>query len=250
MFQSATLLIMRGIAFALPLYAALAWLTPQAEAQNMLFLEARDLPGDCANAVNCLDRSTVALRNILTLTPTERATLLHTLNEVSTRRGLPDQMCTAPEPTPESLVPLLHSLPIADKSERLVDHPGVYFDASSIAEAGETAGFSETIIARLRAGGVRLLTEEARDATPGRPTLTLRFYARRESAGCIIPFSVSMALKEETVLVRNPALKVSGTIWSRSAREDLTNLHFTPMIALEEALTIFIEDWQTANPDG
>ena len=91
------------------------------------------------------------------------------------------------------------------------------------------------------------LTKEEMEMTPGRPTLTVNFSPRRESEGCIIPYSVSMAIKEEVVMVRDTTIKLSGNAWAGSVRENLANRNFTPTSALNEVLQKLEKDFTAAN---
>lgn len=220
---------------------------PPAWAQNRILLEIRDLPGQCRQANYCIDRSTLAMRNLLSLAPSERNSLLQTINQISTVRGLPEDVGDRPTLAPENMTPALHPLPLADPAAPLIGHPGVYFDPSSLDSEEATSTFSAMIVSQLTAAGVRLLTREQMEATPGRPTLSVHFSPRRESAGCIIPYAFSMKITEEMVMVRNPALKLTGSIWSRTARQNLANLNYTPANALNEVISALITDWQAAN---
>lgn len=233
------------LVFAILLWGATA---TQAKAQGWILLEARDVPDQCTRPVSCIDRSTLVMRNLLNMTSADRNVLLQTLNQMSTIRGLPEDLGNSAVIVPESMIPVLHPLPKAEQLAPLMGHPGVYFDPKSLDANEATAGFSGMIISQLSAAGVRFLSQEERENTPGRPTLSVRFSARTESAGCIIPFSVSMSITEETVMVRNPALKMSGAAWSRTVRQNLANLNYTPTNALNEAIVAFIKDWKAANP--
>ena len=91
------------------------------------------------------------------------------------------------------------------------------------------------------------LSKEEWQATPGRPQLKVRYSARKESEGCIIPFSVSISVIEEAVLVRDADLKVSATVWAKTVRQNLANRNYTIQSALREAVEQFNADWRSAN---
>ena len=217
-------------------------------AQNWVVIEARDILGQCQQPITCVGSSEFAMRSILNLGHDERNILLSTINSIATIRGLPEE--DAP-PTAQMSLPALsealHPLPKAEKLMPLVDHPGVYFDSTRLDEDETTADFSAQVRARLSAAGVRFLTEEEMEATPGRPTLVVSYAVRRESAGCIIPFGVSMSINEETAMVRNPAIKLAGRAWSKQQKENLANNNYTPIDALTEVLDAFVADWTEAN---
>lgn len=217
-------------------------------AQNWVVIEARDLPGECLQPLTCVAQSEFALRSILNLGHDERSIFLSTINSIATIRGLPEEDASPPVnmSLPE-LSAALHPLPKAEKLLPLVDHPGVYFDSTKLDETESTIDFSAQVRARLTEVGVRFLTKEEMEATPGRPTLVVSYAVRKESAGCIIPFGVSMSINEETAMVRNPTIKLSGRAWSRQQKENLANNNYTPTDALTEVLDAFVADWTEAN---
>lgn len=234
-----------GMAATLSLLSALPQMAP---AQHWLLIETRDLPGQCSRPLSCIDRSTLALRNLVAVSAGERDMLLRTLNGLSTIRGLPEETTNQSMILPETMIATLHPLPKAANLDALIGHPGVFFDPTTLDADEATAGFSAFVISQLTAAGVPLLSQDEMDNTPGRPQLSVRFSPRTESAGCIIPFSVSMAVSEETVMVRNPTLKTSGSAWSGLVKENLANRNYSPMSALQELVTAFVTDWKSANP--
>ena len=137
---------------------------------------------------------------------------------------------------------------MAEKLAPLVNHPGVHFDSTALDADPLTAGFAGHIRTSLSQAGVRFLSKEEMEATPGRPRLSIRFQPRSESEGCIMPFSVSLSVSEETVMARNPAIKLSGTAFAATAKENLANRNYSPESALHEVVTQFVESWQAANP--
>lgn len=211
-------------------------------------IEARLIPQDCGHPLSCLNRSRVTVRNIMSLTEQANWNLTHTLNSMATLRHIPDSAVQSIAPAANPAV--LHELPPAEKPSLLTNHPGVYFDSTRLDDGELTANFGEHIRSTLMAAGLKFLTEEERDATPGRPTLSVRFTERAESGGCVIPFAVSMSISEEAVLARNPNLKVTGTAWSGNQKENLANFNYTPMTALQELTEKLANDYRAANGKG
>lgn len=224
-------------------------ITSPVQAQNWLLLEAHDIPAHCAEPLACLDQGELILRNLIHMPAAERQVLLQALNSLSVIRGIPAEDGQAPVGLdPQDMIEILHPMPKADKLATLIDHPGVYFDSTRLDAGLQTAEFSNWIREELTKAGIPLLTEEERDATPGRPTLSVRYSPRSESAGCIIPFSISISITEETVMVRNPALKVTGTTWAKTARQNLANTNYSLNSALQEVISALVSDWKSQNP--
>lgn len=218
-------------------------------AQDWLLVEVRDIPAQCQQPLTCIDKGQLAIRNMLSVRRSDRNLLLDTLNRLAIIRGIPEDIVP-----PQSVMgaadmtPILQTLPMAETLAPLVNHPGVFFDSTDLDATAQTANFSLIVREALASAGVHLLTEQELEVTPGRPTLSVSFRPRTESAGCIIPFHVSMAISEETVLVRNPDIKMVNRVWSGIARENLANMNYTPLSSLLEVVDKFIQDWKTANP--
>ena len=231
----------------LTLFAVLGLSWPVA-AEDWVMVETRELPSSCADPMNCDDPSRLLFRNFLSLRNSEKSTFSQLLNSMSTIRGVPDDV-TLPA-CRKTVEKAAHPPPVATKPELLAGHPGVYFDSTRIDGMDIAAGFSGEVRERLAAAGVTFLTEEEWQATPGRPALSLNFSARKESAGCIIPFSVSLSIKEEVLLVRNTGLKTTTSIWAGSVRQNLTSTNYQPANALDDLVVKFLADWGKANPGG
>ncbi|KAJ56059.1 hypothetical protein ACMU_09885 [Actibacterium mucosum KCTC 23349] len=216
-----------------------------AQSKEWIYVEARTLPTGCSDPLSCLDQARPILRNLMRITKDERATLLRVVNTISSIRGITDADIQPNDVM--AMVPQLHKLPVADRLAPLVNHPGVYFDSSALDADPDLAGFSAFVRRELSAAGLTFLTKEQMEATPGRPTLTVRYSERRESAGCIIPYAISFAINEEYVMVRNPNLKKTTAIWSAATRENLAIAHFTAMDALKEGVEKLAADFRDAN---
>lgn len=220
---------------------------PAATAQDWLLIETRRVPNQCSQPVECIDRSVLLARNMAYLSHSDRDTVTQFLNQIATIRGIPDDMAMQSQLSVPQVIETLHPLPMSEKLAPLVAHPGAYFDPETLDGTEATAGFGTYVATELQRAGFRILTEAEMEVTPGRPKLRVRFSKRSESAGCIIPFSISMSISEEVAMVRNPALKLSANAWSKLVKENLANSNYTPRSALEEAVKAFVSDWQTAN---
>ena len=216
-----------------------------AQSKDWVYIEARALPPGCGDPLGCVRKARPVLRNLMRVTREERETLLRVVNQISMIRGISDQ--DLPETDFADVIPQLHNVDVADRLAPPVNHPGVYFDSAKLDADPKFVGFSAFVRKELTAAGLRFLTKEQMEATPGRPTLSIRYTERRESAGCIIPYAISFSVNEEYVMVRNPSLKKTTAIWSASARENLAIAHFTAMDALNEGVAKLAADFRTAN---
>lgn len=231
--------------FLISLMLAALVVRPVLANTQWIMIETRLIPQECRHPLLCLSRSRVTLRNIMTISDQASWQLTHTLNSMSALRQIPDSdvkvLATAPDLTQ------LHELSPAEKPSLLTNHPGVYFDSTRLDEEELTAGFGAHVRDTLSAAGMKFLTMEELDATPGRPTLSVRFSERAESGGCVIPFAVSMSISEETVMVRHPDLKVTGSSWSGTQKENLANFNYTPFVALKELTQKLADNYMVAN---
>lgn len=203
-------------------------------------MESRVLPEGCADTETCLEDSVLVMRNLVPFERSDIRKLLGFLNETALSRDIPHSHMAAVT-LPEAW-PYLHEVPMAERSQLLADHPGVYFDPVALDSGAETGAFSVYVMDELKKVGLKFLTAEEHALTPGRPTLTVRYSARKESAGCIIPWSVSVSIKEEVALIRDSNLKLSTTVWSGSSRQNLANTNLTIQDSLTDAIAKLVAD--------
>lgn len=221
----------------------------QAAAKDWVLVEGRLLPQTCADPLKCDARETeLMFRNLLSLSPSESDRFKVLLNSLATIRRVPDTI-TLPA-CHQTMTKKTHPEELATKFEMLAGHPGVFFDSTQIDGIDEAQGYSTVLREELAEAGVRFLTKAEWERTPGRPTLSLRYSVRRESAGCIIPFAISLNLQEEVLLLRDLRQKTKATVWSGSARQNLASTNATPRDALDEIIRKFLTDWSKANPKG
>jgi len=216
-------------------------------ARDLVMFEARLLPKSCEAPQLCLPQSQLILRNIAALQMGESAQIISFLNRIAAIRDVEvpwrDSLTTSVPVNRQDF----HRLELSEVQDLLKDHPGVYFDSGALDSVDDTRSFGTFIRTQMQGAGVRFLTEEELETVSGRPVLSVRYGVRRESAGCIIPFSIAMTLTEEVVLARNPDLKISTKIWSRTARQNLANRNYTLESALREVVDEFLKDWNSAN---
>lgn len=222
--------------------------TPQmALSETWLLVEVRAMPQGCSNPMRCLHKTTVLVRNFLSLTHADKQKFARRLNSMAVVRALPDSVMEKALGHTAEKEPDLHDLPVSPKAEIFRGHPGVYFDTTALDKDAEIAKFSAYVRKEFDRIGLRLLTEAERDATPGRPTLALRFQKHSESEGCIIPFAVSLSLTEEVIVARAPDVKIAVTVWSGRVAQNLANLHYTPESALRDMIDKLVADYQSVN---
>lgn len=230
------------IAFVIGLLPKLA----EANPVDWVMIETRLVPQTCSKPLECMPKSSLVLRNMAFLEPTETRELTLFLNRIATIRGISDVMIDSLNYSQAPLVERFHKVALSEKSAFLRHHPGVYFESTKLDETPETEAFSDYVRTNLLAAGVPLLSKEEHDKTPGRPKLTIRYSKHRESAGCIIPFSLTLSITEEVVLVRSPGLKTTTTIWSGTVRENLANRNYSLTSGIRELVDKFLEDWRAA----
>lgn len=231
------------------LVCLLAMFAKSAAAQDWLLVETHNIPGQCRHPVSCMNQADLLQRNILYVPIEEQLALLQFLNQISAIRGVESGPEGHASISYEDITAQLHTVPKGERLAALINHPGAYFDSEKLDANPATASFATYVRTHLTQAGFKFLTKEEMEETPGRPTLSIRFTPRTESAGCIIPFSLSMSISEETVMVRNPGVKTSGSAWAGSAKENLANANYTPESALKEVVEKFKKDWAEANPE-
>ncbi|MEL7026234.1 MAG: hypothetical protein AAGO57_03250 [Pseudomonadota bacterium] len=209
-------------------------------------IEVRAVSKACEELADCIGASRVMMRNVLDLNTAEQDQLGQVIETLSTADSIPDDV--AFEGHLPAATAYLHGLPMAEKTDALKNHPGVYFDSSKLDENNDIPGFSDFIRQEMDRIGLKLLTEEEMLATPGRPKMSVRYSGFRESGGCIIPFSVALSITEDVALVRDPSLKLSTAVWSGSVRQNLTSVAYAPDNALRELIEKFVVDYTGANP--
>lgn len=138
---------------------------------------------------------------------------------------------------------------ITDKITTLRGLNGVFVDFRAVRGprtftrdfGAEVHGYT---VKALQAAGIPLLTKEEVAVEPGHPTLTLRYSV--EVMGCK-PWSLSLSLKQTSVLTRDVSIMLEGTTWSSSARQSEEDVVFGALEALQKVVTAFTTDYAKAN---
>ncbi|CUJ09130.1 hypothetical protein [Cognatishimia activa] len=220
--------------------------TSSVSSQETIMIEARRLPSTCVDPLLCVPMSELVLRNIASFSNKESREVMSFINRISSVRGLTDERYDQLNSSKRAIADKYHPSEMSEKLLFLRQHPGFYFDTEVLDGANVTQSFGGYIKTQLQGAGVTFLTKQEWENTPGRPQIKVRYSDRRESEGCIIPFSVSLTISEEAVLVRDADLKVPAVIWSKTVRQNLANRNYTVQSALREAVEYFLEDWRAA----
>lgn len=138
---------------------------------------------------------------------------------------------------------------VADKITTLRGLNGVFVDFRAVRGPRTfTRDFGAEVhaftVKALQSAGIPLLTKQEADVEPGRPTLTLRYSV--EVVGCK-PWSLSLGLKQTSVLTRDLSIMLEGTTWSSSARQSEEDVDFGALEALQKIVTAFTTDYAKAN---
>lgn len=144
---------------------------------------------------------------------------------------------------PEALEP-------AAKLEVLRDLPGVYFDLTKLkAPEGFVGAFGKNLDVafrgRFKRAGIRLLTKEQVEATPGQPVMNVYFSHTNPKTGCW--YSVFASLTQTALLTRNPLVKFKAGTWSTSSGVKTVSEGGTEYDAILWVADKFVRDYLVAN---
>lgn len=143
--------------------------------------------------------------------------------------------------------------PTSEKLDTLVGLQGVFFALEKLkAPAGYDGPFGEQVHAEVTRkftnAGIHVLTEEERDLTPGKPHLNIFFSNTNPDTGCW--FSVFSSLTQTALLTRNHTTKIKAGTWGFGGGYSADFPDRSEYDAIMIVIDKFIEDFQTANPDG
>lgn len=212
-------------------------------------------PQLCAEKSYCETVGHYQTRLVETPSETQARQMMGALDQLATRRGYPaehpdsPQMCRNVEAArvlgfdPESWE-------ISDKLEALRGLEGVYFDVTGLrAPPGYDGPFGPRMQAdmeaRFAAVGLRVLTEEERDVTPGKPHLNIFFSHTNPDTGCW--FSVFSSLTQTALLTRNHTVKFKAGTWGFSGGYDPDNSDRSEYDAILIVVDKFLADYVEAN---
>jgi hypothetical protein len=137
----------------------------------------------------------------------------------------------------------------------LVGLGGVYVsvedpDDDDVQREGLTgAVLRNEVESRLRAAGIRILTEGERAGTPGRPSLKLEITVKNTPKNIRI-FLIELDVEQEVRLGRDVTRTGPATTWSAGPRLGLVpSSGVAPLLqAAREAVDEFVAAWRNANP--
>ncbi len=143
--------------------------------------------------------------------------------------------------------------PISEKLDTLVGLPGVHFSLGSLkAPANYEGPFGEQVhaevVKKITAAGIRYLTEEEMEKTPGQPHLNIYFSNTNPDTGCW--FSVFSSLSQTALLTRNHTVKFKAGTWGFGGGYSADHPDRSEYAAIMIVIDKFIADFQTANPNG
>lgn len=218
--------------------------------------ESRIAPDDCA-APPCGARAAYTTRLLDTPPHDALNRTIGLLDRLALSRGLPvehpqaPRVCQAHDPEvrlgfrPEPW-------PLSPKPDALAGLEGVHVSVLSLkAPAGFEGdfggGLQTEIERRFRAAGIRLLTEDERLATPGKPKLNVYFSNTDPVSGC--QYSVFMSLTQTVLLTRNLETKLEVGTWGMAARYSADFPDETERDTILRVIDAFIADYTLANAD-
>lgn len=108
---------------------------------------------------------------------------------------------------------------LSDKLAALKDLPGVYFSVRNLKGPADYSGsfgmdLHKTMHKRFKAAGLRVLTEEQMENTPGKPQLNIYFSNANTKTGCT--YGLFVSLTQTMLLTRNHTTKLKVGTWGAS----------------------------------
>ncbi len=139
----------------------------------------------------------------------------------------------------------------ADTHDTLKGISGVHVRVEFFHEDAQRAGFNEQtfqtdVELKLRLAGIKVQTQKEWFATPGTPYLYLNVISFHEQRGENAAFNISLELKEQVSLVRNPATRVFATTWS-DGKLGYGDLQYA-RDSVKDVVDQFINAWLSVNP--
>jgi hypothetical protein len=225
-------------------------------AENWVFVEALVFPEGCETWTACLDDTTDSRRNIMAMDDDITNSFLTALDAMAEIRNVPKPAETEPmeEPTTPrvinimDVIPQLSILEVTKRPDVLRGLPGIYFDASRVVGDGNSDRFIAEFTQMLGTAGIPIFTEEEALLLPGAAKMSVSLSIMADNGGCILPFTASLSIKEELVLVRDPTIKIESATWSGRVAQNFANTNYGGYDALRDAAQKFIDDYLAANP--
>lgn len=210
----------------------------------------------CGNDQQCPPHRFYTTR-LLGLPTTERLQkTFGMLDRLALIRGLPPENPNAPRicqhQDPEVLAGFQpEKLPVSEKIDALRGLEGVEINLRTlqapVGYSGDFGGYLQAEVERrFRQAGIRILNEDERMRTPGRPKLNVYFSNTDPVSGC--HYSVFASLSQTVLLTRNLQTKLEAGTWASSDGPSDDNPNGTESDAILRVLGKFIDDFHKANP--
>ncbi|SLN30747.1 hypothetical protein PSA7680_01474 [Pseudoruegeria aquimaris] len=142
-------------------------------------------------------------------------------------------------------------LRLSEKIDALAGLPGVYVNLRGLkAPEGYEGDFGGKLQAafesRFRNAGIRLLSKEEVERTPGQPKLNVYFSRTNPDTGCW--FSVFASLSQTVLLTRDIRTKLVAGTWAMSSGRSASNPDIGEYDAILRVADAFVRDYLKANP--
>ncbi|GLQ35760.1 hypothetical protein GCM10007939_20430 [Amylibacter marinus] len=140
--------------------------------------------------------------------------------------------------------------PLAEKLVALRGLEGVYINVEGLKGPANFEGpfgpkVQATIARKFRENGIKLLTEEEMEQTPGKPHMNIYFSNTNPDTGCW--FSVFSSVSQTMLLTRNHTIKVKAGSWGFSGGYSADHPDRAEFDAIMLVVDRFISDFKTAN---
>ncbi|MEM9716319.1 MAG: hypothetical protein AAF826_07360 [Pseudomonadota bacterium] len=139
---------------------------------------------------------------------------------------------------------------MSDKMQALVGLKGVFIDVSKMKSPVNYGGpFGEEvqaeIVQRFADSGLKLLTEEEMEITPGKPEMNVYFSHTNPDTGC--QFKFFAGLSQTMLLTRNHTVKLKAGSWGMVGGWVEDDESIDEMRSIMIVIDAFLSDWREAN---
>ncbi|MCT8159330.1 hypothetical protein [Pseudoruegeria sp. SHC-113] len=144
-------------------------------------------------------------------------------------------------------------LRLSEKIDALAGLPGVHVNLRGLKapegfEGDFGGGLQAAFESRFKAAGIRLLTEEEMEQTPGQPKLNVYFSRTNPDTGCW--YSVFASLSQTVLLTRDIRIKLVAGTWAMSAGYSADTPDATEYGSILRVADAFVRDYLKANASG
>jgi len=139
---------------------------------------------------------------------------------------------------------------LSDKLAALRDLPGVYFSVQNLKGPSHYSGsfgadIQNTMLKRFKAAGLRVLTEEQMEETPGKPQLNIYFSNANTKTCC--NYSLFASLTQTMLLTRNHTTKLKVGTWGASGGPSAQFPEGSEYDAVIRIVDKLLADYKSAN---